>query len=217
MSIISYDANDRIMIFIDLRNIIKSVSADSKYSKVDYVSLVRCLKGPRKLIAAYVFDSKGAIDATDKSKRFHDYLRYKGFRVIARDSYDPDHNVQKEVDVAIAVQMVTHAYKNNYDVAVVVSGDRDFIPAIQEVQAAGKRVEVAAFSNSKSDEMERQCDVYHNLDKEPILSLMNISEVLTQDGTLEMVRWNSKTGSLRKTTSLVRATKIGAFCPNPAS
>jgi uncharacterized LabA/DUF88 family protein len=205
------------MIFIDLRNIIKSVSADSKYSKVDYVSLVRCLKGPRKLIAAYVFDSKGAIDATDKSKRFHDYLRYKGFRVIARDSYDPDHNVQKEVDVAMAVQMVTHAYKNNYDVAVVVSGDRDFIPAIQEVQAAGKRVEVAAFSNSKSDEMERQCDVYHNLDKEPILSLMNISEVLTQDGTLEMVRWNSKTGSLRKMTSLVRATKIGAFCPNPAS
>ncbi len=204
------------MIFIDLRNIVKSVSADSKYSKVDYVSLVRCLKGPRKLIAAYVFDSKGAIDATDKSKRFHDYLRYKGFRVIARDSYDPDQNVQKEVDVAMAVQMVTHAYKNNYDVAVVVSGDRDFIPAIQEVQAAGKRVEVAAFSTSKSEEMERQCDFYHNLDKEPVLSLMNLSDVPPQDGSTEAVRWISTTGSRLRTESMEPPTRIGTPCSRPA-
>ena len=187
MSIISFDEKDRVMMFIDLRNITKSVSADSKYSKVDFVSLARCLKGPRKLVAAYIFDSKGAIEATDNSKRFHDYLRYKGFRVIARDSYDPDQNVQKEVDVAMAVQMVVHAFKDNYDVAIVVSGDRDFIPAIQEVQAAGKRVEVAAFKTSKSDEMERQADVFHNLDSEPVLSMMNLTQEVSIDPVTEAV------------------------------
>jgi len=185
MSIISFDENDRVMMFIDLRNMTKSVSKDSKYSRIDFVSLVRCLKGPRKLVAAYVFDSKGAIDATDTSKRFHDYLRYKGFRVIARDSYDLEQNTQKEVDVAMAVQMVVHAFKDNYDVAIVVSGDRDFIPAIQEVQSAGKRVEVAAFKTSVADEMERQSDVFHNLDSEPILSLMNPAEMTETTETVQ--------------------------------
>jgi len=176
MSIISFDENDRVMMFIDLRNMTKSVSKDAKYSRIDFVSLARCLKGPRKLVAAYIFDSKGVAESTDSSKRFHDYLRYKGFRVIARDSYDIEHQVQKEVDVAMAVQMVVHAFKDNYDVAIVVSGDRDFIPAIQEVQSAGKRVEVAAFKSSVADEMERQSDVFHNLDAEPVLSMMNPEE-----------------------------------------
>lgn len=190
MSIISFDEKDRVMIFIDLRNVVKSVSKDAWYSKVDFVSLTRRLKGPRKLVAAYVFDSKGAIDSTDTSKRFHDYLRYKGFRVVARDSYDLAQNVQKEVDVAMAVQMVAHALKNNYDVAIVVSGDRDFIPAIQEVQAAGKRVEVAAFRDSLSDEMERQADLFHCLDSEPILSMRSPAEPADQEGE----RWNGATG-----------------------
>lgn len=181
MSIISFDEEDRVMMFIDLRNLTKSVSKDSRYSRIDFVSLARCLKGPRKLVAAYIFDSKGALDATDNSRRFHDYLRYKGFRVIARDSFDLEQNVQKEVDVALAVQMVVHAFKDNYDVAIVVSGDRDFIPAIQEVQSAGKRVEVAAFRASVSDEMERQSDVFHDLDTEPILSLNNPVEEITLD------------------------------------
>ena len=71
----------------------------------------------------------------------------------------------------MACEMVAHAYKNNYDVAIVVSGDRDFVPAIQHIQSAGKRVEVAAYSDAFSNEMLKMCDVYHKLDSLPLLRI----------------------------------------------
>ena len=173
MSLISFDSNDRVMIFIDVRNIMGSTRKDWSFAKVDFVFTARYLKGPRKLVAAYAFDSKGVLDSEESTRRFHDYLRYKGFRVVARDGYDAENRQQKEVDVAMACQMVVHALKDNYDVAVVVSGDRDFSPAIQEVQAGGKRVEVAAFEGSFSEELRRVADVYIDLDKLPVLSMRN--------------------------------------------
>ena len=182
MSIISTDRDDRVMIFIDLMNMKKSVTQDSMYSMLDYIALGNYLKGSRKLMGAYIFDSKNIVDSQDRTKRLHDMLRYNGFRVIARDSYDTQEKKQKEVDVAMAVQMVVHALKDNYDVAVVVSGDRDFIPAIQEVQSAGKRVEVAAFSKSCADEMIRQTDRFVPLDELPLLMMFNPSERKTSEG-----------------------------------
>ncbi len=71
----------------------------------------------------------------------------------------------------MACEMVAHAYKNSFDVAIVVSGDRDFVPAIQHIQSTGKRVEVAAYEDAFSNEMLRMCDVYHKLDNLPILRI----------------------------------------------
>lgn len=182
MTLNTYDMNDRVMVFIDLRNMTKSVQMDSKFSKLDFEYLVNYLLSGRKLIAAYIFDSKGVLDTDDRSRSFHDLLRYKGFRVIARDSFDVEKDEQKEVDVAMACQMVVHALKDNYDVAIVLSGDRDFIPAIQEVQAAGKKVEVAAFSKHMAKEMRRTSDRYTELDSIPLLSLSNY---YAEDAALE--------------------------------
>ena len=173
MPIITYDKDDRVMLFIDLRNMTKTVKMEASFTKIDFYSLAKMLRGTRKMVGAYIFDSLGVMDSESGTKRFHDYLRYLGFRVIARDSYDVENNEQKEVDVAMACKMVVHALNDHYDVAIVVSGDRDFIPAIQEVQAAGKRVEVAAFERSVSQEMVRIADMYHHLETLPLLSMQN--------------------------------------------
>ena len=183
ISIISYDKEDRVMIFIDLRNMTKSIGTDIKFSRLDFVRMATYLRGPRKLVAAYIFDSKGVLEAEDKSKRFHDYLRHMGFRVIARNSYDTAKDEQKEVDVAMAVQMVVHALKDNYDVAIVVSGDRDFLPAVQEIQAAGKKVEVAAFDTSLSSDLSLEADNIHKLETLPLLTLFNpVEDIAMTDG-----------------------------------
>jgi uncharacterized LabA/DUF88 family protein len=174
MTIISNNRNDKVMMFIDIRNVMKSVDAlEASLFKLDFYALARQLAGPRALVAAYVFDSKMVYGDNDQSRRFHDYLRYLGFRVIARDSYDSNRKEQKEVDVAMACEMVVHALRDHYDVAIVVSGDRDFVPAIQHVQSAGKRVEVAAFANAISEEMKRSADKYYELEKMPLLSMSN--------------------------------------------
>jgi hypothetical protein len=52
---------------------------------------------------------------------------------------------EKGIDVLIALAMVLGAARNEYDVAVLVSGDTDLIPAIDEVRACGKRVENAVW------------------------------------------------------------------------
>lgn len=174
MVIGSDNKNNKVMMFIDYRNIIKSVDTmKSLPFKLDLETLAKQLLGPRELVAAYVFDSKGAIGPEDTSKRLHDKLRYLGFRVMVRDAYDSGRQEQKEVDVAMACEMVVHALRDHYDVAIVVSGDRDFVPAIQHVQAAGKRVEVAAFAYTVGAAVIQTADKFHELEKMPLLSMQN--------------------------------------------
>ncbi len=179
MSIISNNRESRVMIFIDLRNILSSVATMQSFPfKIDFYSLARLLAGQRNVLAAYVFDGTMGDDedSAARTRKFHDYLRYNGFRVVERNSVEG--REQKEVDVAMACEMVVHALKDNYDVAIVISGDRDFVPALQHVQAAGKIVELAAFRTSASEELRRTADKYIELESLPILSMYNKPEDL---------------------------------------
>jgi uncharacterized LabA/DUF88 family protein len=188
MSIVSNNKNNKVMMFIDIRNILKSVDVvESAYLKLDLYSLARQLTGQRELVAAYIFDTRKPYGMDDPSRKFHDKLRYLGFRIVARESYDANRKEQKEVDVAMACELVVHALRDHYDVAIVVSGDRDFIPAIQHVQAAGKRVEVAAFSNSVGDELVRTADRFYELGRMPLLSMSNIGGQFDPDSLPEEV------------------------------
>jgi uncharacterized LabA/DUF88 family protein len=172
--LVSDNKDDKVMMFIDLRNMLRSV--ETLPFRLDLETLVRNLVGPRELAAAYVFDSRMPIGSDDTSKRLHDKLRYLGFRVMVREAYDSVKGEQKEVDVAMACEMVVHALRGHYDVAIVVSGDRDFIPAMQQVQAAGKRVEVAAFANSVGSAVRQAADKFYELEKIPLLLMQNPSE-----------------------------------------
>jgi len=73
--------------------------------------------------------------------------------------------VEKGVDVMLATDLITNAYKNHYDTAIVVSGDADFYPALQAVKDVGKHVEVAAFDTNVSAEAARVTDLHIKLTK----------------------------------------------------
>jgi len=73
--------------------------------------------------------------------------------------------VEKGVDVLLATDLVLNAAKNKFDTAIIVSGDGDFFPAIESVQAEGKRVEVAAFQSNISKETNKACDKLIKLHK----------------------------------------------------
>ena len=172
MSLTTGCGKDRLMVFIDLRNVLDS-SLDAMGAEdgvtVDLCGLVNGLVGGRNLVAAYVYDARAPYGTEDPSKRLRDRLEYLGFRVVVRDSCDPNRGVQKEVDVCLSCDMVAHALMDHFDTAVVVSGDRDFIPAIEHIQSAGKRVEVAAFRSSVSSSMVRAGDMFHELDSMPVM------------------------------------------------
>jgi len=67
-------------------------------------------------------------------------------------------NSEKGVDVYLATQIVALAYENAYDVAILISGDSDFIPALDVVHHKGKIVTVVSSTSTLSRELQRSAD-----------------------------------------------------------
>ena len=61
-------------------------------------------------------------------------------------------------DVNLTVDLISGAFEDKYNTAILVSGDEDFIPAIKKVQALGKRVENAYFKSSSSNALKKSAD-----------------------------------------------------------
>jgi len=66
---------------------------------------------------------------------------------------------QKGVDSLIAIDMITKAYQNQYDEAVLVAGDSDFLEIVKTVKSIGPRVTGAYFEKNISK------DLVHEFDK----------------------------------------------------
>ena len=60
-------------------------------------------------------------------------------------------------DIHLAVDMVSFAYENAFDTAILMSGDGDFVPAIERLKKLGKRVENAYFKISSSYFLKQTC------------------------------------------------------------
>ena len=72
--------------------------------------------------------------------------------------------VEKRVDVSIAVDMVTMAYKREYDVAYLLSADGDYVPAVEAVKSEDRKV-FAAFP-AIGRELEKVVDTSIPLNRE---------------------------------------------------
>lgn len=57
---------------------------------------------------------------------------------------------EKGVDVHIAVDLLTGAYEDHFDTAVLVSSDTDLIPAVHGVRRKGKKIEYIGFAHRPS-------------------------------------------------------------------
>ncbi len=68
---------------------------------------------------------------------------------------------EKGVDTRLSVQMLDLAVNGAYDVAALISHDADMTPAVQFVQARGKRVVHFGFSPT-GFELRKACS--HNFD-----------------------------------------------------
>ena len=71
-------------------------------------------------------------------------------------------SVEKGVDTALATDMIVLAWEKAWDVAVLISSDRDFIPAVSMLGRKGCRVINAHFPSSGMD-LSRNCWANINL------------------------------------------------------
>jgi len=139
-----------VAVFVDVANIFYAAKAAGV--DIDYVTLLKASSAGRDLVRAYAYT--GLDPENENQRNFHDFLRRHGYKVVSKDirKYG-DGKVKANLDIELVVDMMKTA--RNLDIAIVVSGDGDFAPAIRAVQEQGVRVEVVSFrGNTSSDLMD---------------------------------------------------------------
>ncbi len=170
--LVTQSSDDRVMIFIDLGGVSRALEGRVQAGRrIDWFRLAKHLTGPRRLIGANVFDRAPASEPGNPKRRFHDHLRYSGFRVHVRTPR-PDAQVQGETNVAIASQMMTGACRDRFDVAIVVTTDPDLVPVMERVSEEGKIVEVAGVSHELVPALRLVADRMHHIDDLPVLEIL---------------------------------------------
>jgi len=66
----------------------------------------------------------------------------------------------KRVDITLTTEMLLHAARKNYDVAVLVAGDEDYLPLVEAVKAEGRRVLLWFLADGLSAPLKRAADHY---------------------------------------------------------
>ena len=79
---------------------------------------------------------------------------------------------EKGVDVHIAVDLLTGAYDNHYDTAVLVSSDTDLIPAVHGVRKKGKKIEYVGFAHRPSFGLNKNVDLTTTLRREDLVNFL---------------------------------------------
>ena len=168
------DRNDRVMIFIDGSNLYHSLKAYFQRTDIDMGKLADKLLERRRLIRVYYYNARvGLREEPERYKRqqafFNSvaqapYFELKlGRLVYAGWPNSPPY--EKGVDIMLATDLLTHSFKNNYDIGILVAGDADYVGALQAVKDNGKNVEVALFGKESTSRALREvADRVHTMD-----------------------------------------------------
>ena len=157
--------NDRVMVFIDGSNLYHVLTQSCGRHDLQFDKFAMKLANGRDLKRTYYYNIRQESDTNPvvgaEQQKFLDSMYDTPYVEVRLGIWKQrgEIMVEKGVDVMLATDLITHAYKNHYDTAIVVSGDADFYPALQAVKDVGKHIEVAAFDMNLSAESGRVADV----------------------------------------------------------
>ncbi|MCG8698004.1 MAG: NYN domain-containing protein [Bacteroidales bacterium] len=170
---------ERIMIFIDGSNLYYSLK-NLNINKIDFEKLLGLLTKNNLLISTFYYNAPLNIKINQKTyweqqKFFNELKKIPDFNLVLcklRKHKRQNGNFAFDVkgdNVHLAVDLVSSAYENLYDTAIIVSGDEDFVPAIKKVRKLGKKVINAYFKSTSSTTLKKACNEHiymNNLIKE---------------------------------------------------
>ncbi|MFH1662328.1 MAG: NYN domain-containing protein [Chloroflexota bacterium] len=176
------DKSERVMIFIDGSNLYHSLRHFFKRTDIDIGKFCQRMLDKRRLVRIYYYNAR--VGLKEEPERYKDQKKYfAGVEAIpytelrlgrlVYNNWPGTPPYEKGVDIQLATDMITHSFKNNYDVAVLIAGDNDFVGALQAVKDNGKNVEVALFGKERTS-----------------MQLRNVADkVVTIDGRLLKSCW----------------------------
>ncbi len=171
-SVWQFGHRGRVAVFIDGNNLFHAARFHNL--DIDYNKLLRVLLGDGRLLRAFFYTGVDA--GAERQQGFLLWMRRNGFRVVQKELktfYDGTRKAN--LDVEIAVDMLSLA--GRYDTAVLVSGDEDFVYALNAVAYKGCRVEVAGFRSNTAPHLIDVADFF--------IDLGDIAELVSKDGSEE--------------------------------
>ena len=131
-------------IYIDGTNLVSSLQQRGWPAFIDLDYLAGKLVNNDKLVHIfYSFSSphpKVPTDIKIEQQRYHDVLRTMPSISLGEGWRSPPDYLEKAVDVKLAINLVMMARNNDYDVAYLITGDSDLVPAVDMVRDIGKEV-----------------------------------------------------------------------------
>ncbi len=150
---------ERVMIFLDGSNMYHSLRHFFKRTDLDIGKFCQRILGKRRLVRIYYYNAqvgrKEEPERFKEQKKFFDgvaaipYMELRLGRLVY-NNWPNSPPYEKGVDVQLATDMITHSFRGNYDTAVLVAGDNDFVGALQALKDNGKNVEVALFGKERT-------------------------------------------------------------------
>jgi uncharacterized LabA/DUF88 family protein len=116
---------------------------------------------PTKVVGAHYYDGRASVRAIDAEQLKADrgfelaliqggvvphYLPVRETPKVGPAPEDRHFNLaQKGIDVQYALDVLDYAHTNRFDVAVLVTGDADFVPLVRKITSIGKHALIAHF------------------------------------------------------------------------
>jgi len=169
---------ERVMIFIDGSNFYHGLKKHTGKKYFNYEKFAGLLCGKeRKLIRTYYYNAplpqQADPTAYRKQRQFFDGLKRTPYFELRLGRLEPREKIhtctncnseskintykEKGVDIKLAIDMLAHAVNKNFDTAIVVTGDGDFVEAVHAIKKFGLHVEHAYFKDM-SQALQQSCD-----------------------------------------------------------
>lgn len=151
--------NERVMIFIDGSNLYHSLKGYFQRADIDIGKFCQKLLAKRRLIRIYYYNAR--VGQKEEPDRYNDQaaffssvsaIPYTELRLgrLVYVNWPNSPPYEKGVDIQLTTDLLTHSFKDNYDSAILVAGDTDYVGALQAVKDNGKNVEVALFGKEST-------------------------------------------------------------------
>jgi uncharacterized LabA/DUF88 family protein len=149
-----------VAMFVDVANMY--YAARGQDVDVDYVALLKHATKGRDLIRAYAYT--GLDPENENQRKFIDFLAKNGYKPVVKDIRKfGDGRMKANLDIELVVDLFRLA--DRMDIAVIVSGDGDFAPAIRALQDTGVRCEVVSFKPNTSSDLIAVADEFTDIMK----------------------------------------------------
>jgi len=157
----------RVGVFVDIQNLYYSARAIHT-KKVNFGKILEEAVGGRQLVRAIAY---GITTEEAHEGEFHEALASQGFEVNTKP-LQTFVGGQKKGDWDVGIAMDILRLEPKIDVAVLVSGDGDFVPLVEFSQDKGLRMEVMSFQESTSRALVESADSFTDLSQNPRMFLL---------------------------------------------